>query len=131
MKSSSLSCSLRKVLSQSLKRLTVSVRDLVDWMAVITTVNNEAVMLKGSAIMNKGPYQKMAGREEIESILQYKDRALLDEALLASGAGPSQSRNDARRHGNKGLALIEDALLRLVIVDDGITEGASTGKFHC
>ena len=74
----------------------------------------------------------MTTREEVERILQYKfrDHTLLDEALVASGAGPSRSPNDARRHGNKGLALIGDALLRLVIVDDGIIEGASTGKFY-
>lgn len=72
----------------------------------------------------------MTGHGEIESILQYefRDHALLDEALVASGARPSTSRNDARKHGNKCLALIGDTLLRLVIVDDGIIGGASTGK---
>jgi len=74
----------------------------------------------------------MTGRREIESILGYefRDHALLDEALLASGAGPSKSPDDTRKHGNKGLALIGDAVLRLVIVDDGIIEGASTGRFY-
>jgi ribonuclease-3 len=75
----------------------------------------------------------MSANKDLETILQYefRDSSLLDEALVAAGAGTSKSPDNARQHGNKALALIGDALLRLVIVDDGILAGASTGKLKC
>lgn len=71
----------------------------------------------------------MKKKDYIETTLNYRfrDRKLLQEALIAAGAG-LRSRANARKHGNKGLALIGDAILRLVLVDDGILTGKSTGK---
>ncbi|KAM4055262.1 ribonuclease III domain-containing protein [Hirsutella rhossiliensis] len=72
----------------------------------------------------------MASHKEIENILQYQfqDARLLEEALTAADAAPSKPPNNVRKNGNKALALIGDALLRLVVVDDGIAEGATTAK---
>jgi ribonuclease-3 len=71
----------------------------------------------------------MKDRKELEAILQYefRDPSILKEALLADGAEPANSATDPKKHGNKRLALIGDALLRLVLVDDSIIGGASTG----
>lgn len=71
----------------------------------------------------------MKERKELEAILQYefRDPSILEEALLADGAEPAISPTDANKHGNKRLALIGDALLRLVLVDDSIIGGGSTG----
>lgn len=73
----------------------------------------------------------MPANEEIENVLQYhfRDRALLKEALVAAGVDPSNGHKNTRRNGNKALALVGDALLRLVLVDDSISGGASTGLF--
>ncbi|KAK1243570.1 hypothetical protein MKX08_001708 [Trichoderma sp. CBMAI-0020] len=65
---------------------------------------------------------------DIESILHYhfKDPALLEEALQAAAVStPSTSQQDPRKHGNKALAMIGDAVLKLVVVDDGIVGGKS------
>lgn len=72
----------------------------------------------------------MHEQQVIENILQYKfrDSVLLDEAITANGAGQSISRANARKHGNKALALIGDALLRLVLVDDGVKQGNTLGE---
>ncbi|KAK5997727.1 hypothetical protein PT974_00083 [Cladobotryum mycophilum] len=74
----------------------------------------------------------MPDQHEIQNILAYefRDFELVSEAFQAPGAGQSLSRDNARRHGNKGLAQIGDAVLRLVIIDDGIMEGASTKQCH-
>jgi ribonuclease III len=67
--------------------------------------------------------------DQVEWALNYKfhDQKLLQEALIAAGAGAVSPVN-ARKHGNKGLALIGDAILRLVLVDDGVLTGKSTGE---
>jgi ribonuclease-3 len=67
---------------------------------------------------------------DIENILQYqfKDPALLEEALHANGSIPSTSLKDPRKHRNKALALIGDAILRLVVVSDGIDGGKTLRK---
>ncbi|SPJ79168.1 uncharacterized protein FTOL_07559 [Fusarium torulosum] len=72
----------------------------------------------------------MKDRKELEAILQYefRDPSILKEALLADGAEPANSATDPKKHGNKRLALIGDALLRLVLVDDSIIGGASTAE---
>lgn len=72
----------------------------------------------------------MHDKTVIEDILQYQFRnpVLLNEALTADGAGQSRSRSNARKHGNKGLAMIGDAILRLVLVDDGVRQGNSLGE---
>lgn len=61
-------------------------------------------------------------RKKIEERLQYrfKDLRLLKEALVAQGSKPSTKRTDGRKHGNKSLALIGDAVFRLVVVDNGV-----------
>ena len=70
----------------------------------------------------------MSAHEDVQDILchSFENVSLIDEALVADGAH-EKSRENARAHGNKGLALIGDALLRLVIVDDCIVAGYSTG----
>jgi ribonuclease-3 len=67
----------------------------------------------------------------IEKILQYhfQDPGLLEEALQADGLTPSRSLEDPRTYGNRGLALIGDAILRLVVVNDGIELGKTLSKF--
>lgn len=69
----------------------------------------------------------MSPNQEIEYVLQYhfQDHKLLDEALVAAGAGTSAKQSG--KHGKKALALIGDAILRLVLVDDGVLEDKSTG----
>lgn len=66
---------------------------------------------------------------QVEQTLQYrfKDPALLEEALLAAGAGPKKAKT-ARKKGNQVLALIGDALLRLVLVDDSVVAGQTPCK---
>ncbi|KID86976.1 Ribonuclease III [Metarhizium guizhouense ARSEF 977] len=66
---------------------------------------------------------------QVEQTLQYnfKDPALLDEALVAAGAGPKKAKT-ARNKGNKVLALVGDALLRLVLVDDSVVAGQTPCK---
>ncbi|RYO94142.1 hypothetical protein DL764_007892 [Monosporascus ibericus] len=58
----------------------------------------------------------------------FKNEKLLDEAFLAAGASVSNVRVEGNEQGNKGLALIGDALIRLAIVDQGYVGGARTGK---
>ncbi|KAH7184507.1 ribonuclease III domain-containing protein [Fusarium oxysporum] len=72
----------------------------------------------------------MKEQKELEAILQYqfRDPSILEEALLADGAEPTNSATDTRKHGNKRLALIGDALLRLVLIDDSIIGGASRAE---
>lgn len=67
---------------------------------------------------------------DVENILQYhfKDPALLKEALQADGSTPSLFREDPRKHGNKALAMIGDAILRLVVVNNGIDGGKPLRK---
>lgn len=63
-----------------------------------------------------------------QGILQYQFRnpKLLEEALRAPGTDPTTTRQNPRAHGNKGLAMIGDAVLRLAVVDDGIIDGKTT-----
>ncbi|EHK50582.1 hypothetical protein TRIATDRAFT_83455 [Trichoderma atroviride IMI 206040] len=69
---------------------------------------------------------------DIQSILQYhfKDPALLKEALHAGSSTSSTSRQGGREHENKALAMIGDAVLRLVVVDDGIVGGKTRQSCH-
>ncbi|KAL7913656.1 ribonuclease III domain-containing protein [Trichoderma velutinum] len=70
--------------------------------------------------------------QSVQDILQYKFRnpKLLEEALRAAGADPNTTRQNPRAHGNKGLAMIGDAILRLAVVDDGIIDGKTTQSCH-
>lgn len=69
---------------------------------------------------------------DIENILQYhfKDPALLNEALQADGSTPSLSKENPRKHGNKALAMIGDAVLRPVVIDDSIVGGKTRRKSY-
>ncbi|RYP39208.1 hypothetical protein DL767_002316 [Monosporascus sp. MG133] len=58
----------------------------------------------------------------------FKNNELLDEAILAAGAPVSDVRVEGNVQGNKGLALIGDALIRLAIVDQGYVDGARTAS---
>ncbi|RYP48289.1 hypothetical protein DL768_005799 [Monosporascus sp. mg162] len=58
----------------------------------------------------------------------FKNDKLLDEALLAAGAPVSDAQVEGNEQGNKGLALIGDALIRLAIVDQGYVDGARTSS---
>ena len=63
---------------------------------------------------------------------QFHDSQLLDEALTAAGTANSSDqkrRAEYRQHGNKRLALIRDALIRLIVVDNWFSSGSSTGKY--
>jgi ribonuclease-3 len=66
----------------------------------------------------------------IDDILNYHFRSekLRNEALLAEGALVSGVHIDGIAQGNKALALIGDALIRLVIIDQGYQEGAGRGE---
>ncbi|KAL7931258.1 ribonuclease III domain-containing protein [Trichoderma chlorosporum] len=70
--------------------------------------------------------------QTVQDILQYQFRnpKLLEEALHAAGSTPKTTRQNPREHGNKGLALIGDAVLRLAVVDDGILDGKTTQNCH-
>ncbi|KAK4150027.1 hypothetical protein C8A00DRAFT_18378, partial [Chaetomidium leptoderma] len=61
---------------------------------------------------------------------RFKSEELRNEATLAAGASVSDVNVHGSAQGNKDLALIGDALIRLVIVDQGYTEGATTGEEH-
>lgn len=68
----------------------------------------------------------------IEDLIQYQFQAahLAEEALTAAGAGQSSKSEHAkepRRYGNKRLALLGDALIRLAVVDDWYPSGSSPG----
>ncbi|CAI6023409.1 unnamed protein product [Clonostachys chloroleuca] len=72
----------------------------------------------------------MRVQQVMERIIQRKFRnpKLLEEALIAAGADEEAPMNNKKRQGNKRLALIGDAVLRLTLVDDGILLGKTTGQ---
>jgi ribonuclease-3 len=72
----------------------------------------------------------MDGATSLQNIIDYhfKNDKLLNEAILAAGASVSDVQVDGNKQGNKGLALIGDALIRLAIVDQGYADGARTGE---
>lgn len=72
----------------------------------------------------------MSSLESLQARLHYsfKDASLLEEALTAAGAAVSSSEMDEPVSGNKRLALIGDAVLRLSVLDDWYPCGSSTGK---
>ncbi|KAH8747758.1 ribonuclease III domain-containing protein [Diaporthe sp. PMI_573] len=72
----------------------------------------------------------MDGATSLQNIIDYhfKNDKLLNEAVLAAGASVSDVQVDGNKQGNKGLALIGDALIRLAIVDQGYADGARTGE---
>ena len=66
--------------------------------------------------------------EELQEILGYRfyNPLLLDEATLTRGGGPFVTPQNA--HGNKPLALVGDALIRLDVGVRSYAEGTGTGK---
>jgi ribonuclease-3 len=71
----------------------------------------------------------MENQAALENIIKYHfaNPQLLQEALTAEGA--SQSSQGPAGNGNKRLALVGDALLRVVILDRWYPCGASTGEY--
>ena len=59
---------------------------------------------------------------------QFRSERLRNEATLAAGASVSDVNIDGIAQGNKSLALIGDAIIRLVIVDQCYGEGVDTGE---
>lgn len=72
----------------------------------------------------------MSDLEWFQSRLHYsfKNAGLLEEAFLADGA--TESRHDVHgpKAGNKRLALIGDAVLRLSVLDEWFPGGGSTSN---
>lgn len=69
--------------------------------------------------------QKKLG-EDIGYVFDSKD--LLEEALLAAGASTSSKEIDGLKQGNKRRALVGDAVLRLVVLDEWYPSCTATGK---
>jgi ribonuclease-3 len=72
----------------------------------------------------------MDSSTSLQKIIDYrfKHDKLLNEAILAAGASVSDPHVDGDKQGNKSLALIGDALIRLAIADRGHAQGARAGK---
>lgn len=72
----------------------------------------------------------MATHDEIQDITQYRfiSHALLDEATLAAGAPVSSEQVEGNAEGNKPLALIGDALIRLDVAARSYARGAGILK---
>lgn len=70
---------------------------------------------------------------ELQDILGYRfsNPLLLDEATLTRGGGPTQTVTPQNTHGNKPLALVGDALIRLDVGVRAYAEGTGTGKHLC
>nr|CEG04575.1 unnamed protein product [Fusarium clavum] len=56
--------------------------------------------------------------------------SILDEALLADSVEPANLAINAKKYGNKRLALIGDALLCLILVNNSIIGGASIAESY-
>jgi len=74
----------------------------------------------------------MADLTTVEKLTKYRfrDASVAEEALTAAGVAKSSGKQDTgqrRQYGNKRLALIGDALIRLVVVDDWYPSGLSPG----
>lgn len=68
----------------------------------------------------------------VEDLLQYRFRAahIAEEALTAAGvamSSESPGTEGPRSYGNKRLALLGDALIRLAVVDKWYPSGSSPG----
>ncbi|KAF2846228.1 ribonuclease III [Plenodomus tracheiphilus IPT5] len=60
----------------------------------------------------------------------FHNSALLDEAFLAAGATASRADIDGPKKGNKRLALVGDAALRLAVLDEWFDGGTDTADGH-
>ena len=72
----------------------------------------------------------MAYYKSLENQLEYSfhDVHLLNEAFVAAGAVKSRPDVEGDVSGNKRLALIGDAVLRLSILEEWFPSGKSTGR---
>lgn len=73
----------------------------------------------------------MAYYKSLENQLEYSfnDVHLLNEAFVAAGAVKSRPDVEGDVSGNKRLALIGDAVLRLSILEEWFPSGKSTGRY--
>jgi len=57
---------------------------------------------------------------DVQAILgyQFSDRRILLEALGAAGSGFNLSHNQSAKEGNERLALMGDAILKVIVLDD-------------
>ena len=58
---------------------------------------------------------------------QFHNSALLEEAFLAAGASVSRKDVEGPEKGNKRLALVGDAALRLAVLDEWFGDGGTLG----
>lgn len=74
----------------------------------------------------------MSNLESFQAQLHYsfKDASLLKQALTAAGAANLRHDVHGPASGNKRLALIGDAVLRLSILDEWYPGGGSTGRLR-
>ena len=72
----------------------------------------------------------MSYYESLQDQLHYAfhDTHLLEEAFIADGAVISRNDLDGPPSGNKRLALIGDAVLRLSVLDEWFLSGGTTGE---
>ncbi|KAJ8610565.1 hypothetical protein MRB53_038470 [Persea americana] len=71
--------------------------------------------------------------QEIESQIHYQftDKQLLHQALTASGAEDFDTIHSNQQRDCKDLALVGDALLRLIIVDDWEVQSLASNEHLC
>lgn len=71
----------------------------------------------------------LAAAEEVQAILghQFTNPQLLLEALKAAGSGFTSYHNRSAVDGNKRLAHVGNALLRITLLDDWYQSGAERG----
>lgn len=74
----------------------------------------------------------MAYYKSLEDHIKYSfhDIHLLEEAFVAAGAVESRADVDGDVLGNKRLALIGDAVLRLSVLEEWFPTGESTGRYE-
>merc|ERR1711900_12361 len=60
----------------------------------------------------------------------FRHSKLLDEALCAAGTSTSEGDAEGDRPGNKRLAFVGDALIRLDVANEWYASGASTAEAH-
>ena len=72
----------------------------------------------------------MPVQQDIANFIDYRftSHEILKQALQAAGTSMSDPSVGGDREGNKRLALVGDALLCLVILDEWYPKGTSTGK---